>query len=314
MRRALAVLALTTLAACNGGAGSQPDDEPDAARGAAVIPQASPPAPAVSAAATSPLKVVAAGDIACGNCADGQTARLAASLNPKLVLALGDTQYETGAYRAYLSDYDASWGRLKSLTRPVVGNHEYTDGTASGYYKYFGARAGDPSRGYYSFNQGGWHFVALNSNCGAVPCGKDSRQVRWLKSDLAASTARCTIAYWHAPRFSSGLHRGTRTVQPFWRALVADRAELVLAGHDHDYERFAPLDASGQPSSSGVRSIVVGTGGRALYAFTGAATGSQVRNNRHFGVLELTLGSSSYSWRFVAVGGQILDKGSGTCR
>ena len=157
------------------------------------------------------------------------------------VLLLGDIQYEDGAYSKFLASYDPSWGRVKSITKPAPGNHEYQSGSAADYYRYFGAAAGDPAKGYYSYDLGGWHLVALNSNCSFVGgCGAGSPQEQWLRADLAAHPASCTLAYWHHPRFSSGAHGSDATYTAFWQALYDANAEVVLVGHDHDYERFAP--------------------------------------------------------------------------
>ena len=160
------------------------------------------------------------------------------------VLALGDTQYEDGAYEKFVASYDPSWGRVKSITKPAPGNHEYESPGATGYYRYFGRAAGDPRKGYYSFDVGRWHLIALNSNCSAVGgCGAGSPQEQWLRRDLAAHPAACTLAYWHHPRFSSGLHGSDSTYTAFWQALYDAGADVVLSGHDHDYERFARADA-----------------------------------------------------------------------
>jgi 3',5'-cyclic AMP phosphodiesterase CpdA len=217
---------------------------------------------------------------------------------------------------------------VKSLIRPVLGNHDYhsgplpgTDcdpaGQPSGYFRYFGAAAGPPNAGYYSFELGGWHFVALNSNCAAVGgCGAGSAQETWLRADLAAHPARCTLAFMHHPRFSSSYEQGKNThLDAIWRALYAARVELVLAGHDHVYERFAPQDPTGRADPNGIRQFVVGTGGFSHHPFFAVQPNSEVRNNTSFGVLRLTLRGAGYDWRFVAAaGGSFTDSGSGSCR
>ena len=180
---------------------------------------------------------------------------------------------------------------------------------------YFGAAAGDPTKGWYSFDLGTWHVVALNSNCNRIGgCGLTSPQALWLQADLAASDARCTLALMHFPRFSSGPHGGYTSVDKLWQLLRADEAEVALAGHDHLYERFARLDVLQQPDPLGIRSFVVGTGGKERYAVTTVQPGSEVRIDDRYGVLELTLSDGSYAWRFVPVGGgPALDAGAETC-
>jgi 3',5'-cyclic AMP phosphodiesterase CpdA len=244
------------------------------------------------------------------------TARLLAKLHPAVVLTLGDNQYENGTLAKFRRSYDPSWGKIKGRIRPAPGNHDYRAPGAAGYFAYFGARAGRRSRGYYSFNLGGWHLIALNSECTHVGgCGKGSRQERWLRADLAAHPARCTLAYWHKPRFSSGMHGNDATYTAFWRALYRAGAEVVLVGHDHDYERFALQTPQGRlDRARGIRQFVVGTGGKTHYGFRTIRANSQVRNSGTFGVLRLTLRTSGYDWRFVPEPGKrFTDTGHGTC-
>jgi hypothetical protein len=232
------------------------------------------------------------------------------------VLLLGDIQYENGARSKFDASYDRSWGRVKSITKPAPGNHEYQSGNADGYYQYFGPAAGDPAKGYYSYDLGGWHVVALNSNCSFVGgCGAGSPQELWLRSDLAAhSAAACTLAYWHHPRFSSGSHGSDSTYTAFWQALYDANADLVLVGHDHDYERFAPQTPSGALDlARGIRQIVAGSGGKELRTFPTVRPNSEVRDASSLGVLELTLGASAYEWRFRAAVGSFTDTGSASC-
>ncbi len=269
--------------------------------------------------------IAAAGDIACRpgaapgprSCQQEAAARHIDALDVDAVLPLGDTQYDSGTAAEFAS-YDSSWGRLRSRTRPVPGNHEYGTSGAAGYYGYFGALAGGASRGYYSYDLGDWHLVALNSNCAAVGgCGAGSSQERWLRADLAANASRCTLAYWHHPRFSSGSSHGSSTAtSAFWQALQDEHAELVLSGHDHTYERFAPQSADGRADiAQGLRSFVVGTGGKNLYSFGTIQPNSEVRSSSSFGVLLLTLRPDGYDWRFDPVaGGTFSDAGSGSCR
>nr|MBA2641719.1 metallophosphoesterase [Actinomycetota bacterium] len=274
-------------------------------------------------------KIAAAGDIACDpasgsynggqgtatECKQRATSDLLVAGDYAAVLTLGDNQYEDGAYDKYTASYGPSWGRVKSVTKPAPGNHEYQTSGAAGYFQYFGAAAGDPSRGYYSFDVGSWHLIALNSNCASVGgCGAGSAQEQWLRADLAASSATCTLAYWHHPRFSSGEHGSDSTYTAFWQALSDANADLVLVGHDHDYERFAPQSPSGGLDlTRGLRQFVVGTGGKNLRTFPTVRANSEARDVTSHGVLELTLGASGYSWRFVPAVGSFTDTGSASC-
>lgn len=272
--------------------------------------------------------VVAVGDIVCGTrtsstaaCEHPATASLVGTLDPTAVLLLGDNQYEDGTLADFDSFYHPTWGAHKAITWPSAGNHEYQTPGAAGYYDYFNGvgaqtgRAGDRSKGYYSFDLGGWHLIALNSNCAAVGgCGQGSPQEQWLRADLTANPRTCTLAYWHHPRFSSGVHGNASSMQAIWRALHDYRADLVLAGHDHDYERFAPQTANGTADPAGIRSFVVGTGGKDLRSFGTVAANSELRGNTAFGVLKLTLRASSYAWEFVPIPGDALtDVGSAAC-
>ncbi len=258
------------------------------------------------------IHIAAAGDVSCGgnsggaSCQQAQTANVIKAGGYAAVLALGDLQYERGGLAEFQNFYDASWGAFKSITHPAVGNHEYLTSKAAGYFTYFGARAGDPTKGYYSYDVGSWHLISLNSNCSPVGgCGVGSPQEKWLRADLAAHRNACTIAYWHHPRFSSGEHGDQSQTQPLWNALSAAHADVVLAGHDHIYERFAPID--------GIRSFVVGTGGRNLTSFKTPKPGSEIRS-RNFGVLDLELRDGSYTWRFLAAPGRaVLDSGTASC-
>jgi len=275
------------------------------------------------------LRIAAAGDIACDperssfaggrgvgmTCRQAATSDLLVGAGYRAVLALGDIQYEDASHAKFLSSYDRSWGRVKDVTRPVPGNHEYRTPGAAGYFEYFGEAAGDPTEGYYSFDLGTWHVVALNSNCAAVGgCHESSPQETWLRADLAATSARCTLAYWHHPRYSSGVHGSDRAYQAFWQALYDANADVVLVAHDHDYERFAPQDANGRRDiPRGILQFVVGTGGRSLRRFTHIEPNSETRDVSSFGVLELTLGAGAYAWRFRPAVGTFTDSGSAKC-
>jgi hypothetical protein len=261
--------------------------------------------------------VLAAGDIAsCTSTGDELTARLLAE-TPGLVLALGDNAYPTGSSHDYRRCYSDSWGPFKDRTRPTPGNHEYDTPGASGYFAYFGRRAGPPGRGYYSFDLGAWHIVSLDSNCWAVGgCGPGSPQDLWLQRDLQAHPTRCTLAYWHHPRWSSGtVHGSDPDVQQLWSDLYAAGAELVLSGHEHSFERFAPQDAAGRADrAGGIREFVVGTGGADLYPFGAPVANSQVRFDDTIGILRLNLSPTGYRWTFLpAAYGSSTDSGTGRC-
>jgi hypothetical protein len=258
--------------------------------------------------------LVAAGDIAsCDSDGDEATARLLDRVRGTIA-ALGDTVYENGTDAEFSRCYAPSWGRHRPRTRPAVGNHEYGVDGAAGYFRYFG-RVARPPRGYYSYDLGAWHVVVLNSNCRpAGGCAAGSPQERWLRADLAAHPAACTLAYAHHPRFSSGPHGSDETLVDLWRALYRAGVDVVLAGHDHHYERFRPLTPTGRPDRRhGIRQFVVGTGGRSLRPTLSPQPGSEVRSSRSYGVLVLRLRPERYSWRFLAVGGRVRDAGSATC-
>jgi acid phosphatase type 7 len=283
-----------------------------------------------------------AGDIACDPadtsfkgglgtatvCRQKYTSDIFVGSNVSAILPLGDDQYECGGLSAFQQSYDPSWGRSKAITHPVPGNREYetptggTDcdagGNASGYFGYFGPAAGDPSKGYYSYDIGTWHLIALNSstNCAKVGgCGAGSPQETWLRADLAAHPNACTLAYWHAPRFSSGSNGNNSLYQPFWQALYNANAEIVLNGHDHDYERFAPQTPTATADSQrGIREFVVGTGGKSLGNFFTIRANSEVRQNTTFGILKLTLHPNGYDWQFVSEAGKTFaDSGTTAC-
>ncbi len=269
--------------------------------------------------ASAPVRIVAAGDIVCdpdravpaGNtCRHEATAKLVKSLAPAAVLVLGDIQYEDGAAMDFARAYDPTWGDFRPKTYPVPGNHEYHQPGANDYFAYFGARAHGPN-GWYAFDLGEWRLYALNSECGKVNC---STELDWLASDLAANPRDCSLAYMHRPRFSSGEHGSDTTLSGFWRRLYAQRVDVVLAGHDHDYERFAKLRPDGTYSPAGIQSFVVGTGGKTLYKWGTLHPRSRFRYNSEFGVLQLKLGSGSYRWSFHTISGATPDQGTMSCR
>jgi hypothetical protein len=273
-------------------------------------------APSGPVIGTGDVVIAAAGDIAsCGSSGDEATAELLDSIAPTRVLTLGDHVYTDGTDAEFAACYEPTWGRHKAKTHPSPGNHDYNTPGATGYYNCFGAAAGDPTKGYYAFDLGAWRIYSLNSNCSAVPCAAGSAQEQWLRGDLAAHPRSCLGAFMHYPRFSSGsLHGSTSGVSGLWKALYDHGADLVLAGHDHVYERFTRLDPAGAIDlERGIRSFVVGTGGRGLYTFGTPVPGSEVRSMT-LGVLRLTLRNGGYDWEFVPVAGSsFTDSGSDTC-
>lgn len=258
--------------------------------------------------------VIAAGDIAsCDLDGDAATAALIERLDGT-VIALGDLAYPVGSDATYRDCYGPTWGAFLDRTHPVVGNHDLQADGGAAYHRYFGDRAGTPGEGWYSFDIGDWHVVVLNSNCELIACGPGSPQHDWLTADLAASDARCTLAAMHHPRFSSGPHGDYPPVAPLWEALDAADADLLLVGHDHLYERFAPQDGTGSATPDGLRQITAGTGGRSHYAVERAAANSEVVIVDTFGVLVLSLHAGSYDWSFMTVDGGEADSGSADCR
>ncbi|HTO88819.1 MAG TPA: metallophosphoesterase [Thermoanaerobaculia bacterium] len=276
-------------------------------------PQTTPTAAATPAA--DPV-LVGAGDIAsCDSDGDEKTAALLDRIEGT-VFTLGDNVYGRGTLAEFTNCYAPSWGRHRSRTRPAAGNHDYRTPGAAAYFTYFGAAAGDPAKGYYSYDLGAWHIVVLNSNCAEVGgCAKGSPQEKWLREDLLAHAVPCTAALWHHPRFSSADHGDDLEMADIWRTLYELDVDVTLSGHDHDYERFAPLDAEGRPDPRrGIRSFVVGTGGKSHYDFKRIHPTSEVRNNDTYGVLKLTLHPSSYDWEFVPVEGRTFrDSGTASC-
>jgi hypothetical protein len=301
--------------------------------------------PSHAARADDPL-IAAAGDIACAEaeaarvtlkqevhrCSEGLTADVMSRFRLTAVLPLGDLQYQCGKSADFASSYGQTWGRFKDISHPVVGNHEYGRicgrDDASAYFDYFGAAAGTADKGWYSYDLGSWHFIALNSECSygsgkekVGGCNIGSEQEQWLRSDLADHKNFCTLAYWHEPRFSSGEHGNAQQMADIWNELVAAHVDIVLSGHNHDYERFDPLGtaaadaAQPTPDRNGIREFVVGTGGKNHYGFPEPMMrGEVVRNGDAFGVLLLTLHDRSYDWRFVPVqGATFTDSGSGAC-
>jgi hypothetical protein len=261
--------------------------------------------------------LVGAGDVA--DCKDLSGAEATAKLLDQIsgtVMVVGDLAYPDGSKENFTC-YDKTWGRAKSRTRPAPGNHEFRSSGATPYFDYFGSAAGDPKTGYYSYELGAWHIIVLNSECQDVGgCESGSPQEKWLRADLAAHPAFCTLAYWHKPLFSSGsAHGNDLTVKPLWQALYDANADVVVGGHDHDYERFAPQTPDGAADPRrGIREFVVGTGGKNHRPFGNAKPNSELRDATAFGVLKLTLKAGAYDWQFIPEAGRsFTDSGSGAC-
>jgi len=265
--------------------------------------------------------VLAAGDIAeCDHQGDEATARILAQYPHATILTLGDNAYQHGTPADFRNCYAPSWGKFKDRTRPATGNHDEATKNAQGYWDFFGPRGGSYDKYYYSYDLGAWHLVVLNSDCWRVGgCDPTDPQIEWLAADFAAHRNLCTLAYWHRPPFTSGrygLPKDTNRVMPLWQTLYDEGVDVLLVGHDHDYERFVPMDATGQPDpSKGVREFVVGTGGGNLRPFGNAPLPTTAaRSFSTWGVLRLTLEPGEYAWRFLPVTpGAFADSGVGAC-
>jgi Calcineurin-like phosphoesterase len=259
--------------------------------------------------------LVGAGDIA--DCALDRGAATAALLDtiPGTVFTAGDNAYPHGTPEEYRDCYDPTWGRHRARTHPAAGNHDWETADLAGYRGYFGAAATPAGRSWYSYDLGAWHVIVLDSNCSSVGgCAPESEQGKWLASDLAASKARCTLAVWHHPRFSSGEHGNDASVAPFWRTLYDAGADIVVNGHDHDYERFAPQDPDARADDArGIREFVVGTGGAELRQFSAPRPNSVVRAAVAHGVVRFALHPSGFDWRFISTTGEFSESGTGAC-
>jgi hypothetical protein len=255
--------------------------------------------------------IAVAGDIAGDGSGDSATAALLDSINPTAVLTAGDNVYESGTAAQFSQYYEPTWGRHKAKTYPSPGNHDYQTSGASGYFGYFGARAGTAGQGYYSYNLGAWHLIALNSE---ISHGATSAQVTWLKNDLAAAGNRCVLAYWHKPRFTAGNYSDHTNYQPFWQALYDANADVVINGHDHNYQRYFPLSPSGaRDDARGLVEFVVGTGGRSHYGIR-ADSRRVTADGGTYGVLQMTLRATGYEWQFRPEAGRTYtDSGSASC-
>lgn len=268
-------------------------------------------------------RVAVVGDIACPpydpvtatSCQQAAVADRVAALRPDSLFIPGDVQYPKGEIENFRQSFAPTWGRFSKIWRPAPGNHEYATPGASGYYDFFGSAAGPGRRGYYSFDLGDWHVVSLNTNCKFVSCASRSAQGRWLKRDLARSRNKCVAAIAHHPLLSSGHHGNNKAVRPLFKQLRMARADLVFFGHDHHYERFAPVAETGRVDfRDGIRSFVVGTGGKSLYELEKILPQSRKAIADSFGVLDLRLSERGFIWRFVSVSGSVLDRGKARCR
>lgn len=250
--------------------------------------------------------------VACNNMFSAErTAKLLDGMEG-LVFTTGDNAYETGTIDEFEKCYGPTWGRYLARTRPSPGNHDYYTPGATGYYRYFGELAGPSGVGYYSYDHGAWKVLSLNSN---VPAGSGSAQFNWVAQELRVSPAKCTLAYWHHPVFSSGYEGNMPNMRSIFQLLYDNYVDVVLVGHSHNYERFAPQDPNGQPSPGrGVREFVIGSGGNGLTAFVSTKPNSEVFNNNSLGILKLTLAPTNYSWEFIPVAGHTFrDSGSDVC-
>ena len=276
------------------------------------------PVTAMATDVTGPT-VVAVGDIACEpggrvtrtKCQQESTAALATGYDPRYVLGLGDLQYEKGSHRDFLHSYHEAWGALRPITKPVPGNHEYRTDGARGYYRYFAEQETGAS-GYYAFDIDDWRIYALNSNCAEINC---ARELRWMNRNMAKNPRLCTAIMMHHPRYSSGSEHGnTPETRPFWRVAYRHHADVALAGHDHDYERFRRMDSRGHAALDGLFSFVSGAGGKTLYPFGRVVDGSLTRDNHAPGVLALTLGKTEFAFEYQTIDGRVIDSGVRNCR
>lgn len=270
----------------------------------------------ITSAAQATEVLVGAGDIAeCDSLDDEATAALLDDI-PGTVFTLGDNTYETGSHAEFNDCYDLSWGRHKARTKPAIGNHEYLNAGAAGYWNYFGEVAGPVGKGYYAYDLGSWRIYVLNSMCQLTAiggCGPNSPMVNWLRENLAANPTQCALAYFHHSLFSSGKHGGYPKMRSTWDALYNAGVDVIVSAHDHGYERFAPQTPDGELNyADGIRLFIVGTGGAQLAPFATIAPNSRVRQATSKGVLKLTLTNRSYQWQFVPLGA-FTDSGTALC-
>ena len=261
------------------------------------------------------IRIAMAGDVQCApgeaetetTCQSARTAELIKTIAPANVLGLGDLQYESGSAEDFDAAFDGTWGQFRPILKPVPGNHEYVTQGAAGYASYFS----DAAPEYYAWDVAGWRFYMLDSECDQIDCAAEAD---WLDADLTAHQTACSAIAMHYPRFSSGPHHSQRMVEPLWQVAYAHQVDVALAGHDHDYERFAPLAPDGAADdANGIREFVVGTGGKSLYPQHGTVRGSEFFESKDFGVLVLDLDTSGFAWSFLDTGGKSLDSGSAQC-
>ncbi len=333
-RGLVAAVALLLVAACSRGAqeptgSGSPQSSPasstaPSSTGTGTEPGSSPSAGSGSGStagstfgAMRGVRVVAAGDIVCApgedvtstTCRDADTAKLAEQFGPRYVLPLGDLQYDDGRLADFTAAYAKTWGKLAAISRPVPGNHDYHESGASGYLAYFKRQTG--GRNYYAIDIGSWRYYALDSNCDETDCDAEAA---WLDKDMAANPRTCTVIAMHHPRYSSSSEHGDQPeVRPLWEAAIRHHADLALAGHDHDYERFKAMDADGHVTPTGLVSFVVGTGGKSLYDEGQPDEGSVLFYNDRAGVLDLKLGPKGFGWQFRNVDGKTIDEGVQAC-
>jgi hypothetical protein len=266
--------------------------------------------------------IAAVGDIACpasdrvtaSTCQQQAVADAIVDANPESVWLLGDIQYLKGELPQFRNSFAKAFAPLRKRWRPTPGNHEYYTSDASGYYEFFGKSAGPNRRGFYSFDIGSWHVVSLNANCTIIDCTKNSFQARWLRNDLKKHPSKCTAAFWHQPLYSSGVEHGNDPlVRPLWQILQDRRADLVLNGHDHDFEVFSRQDAHGKRDPNGMIEIVSGVGGKSLYDFAKVQPNSRARIDNTFGFLRLKLKQKSFDWSYVTKDSEVSARGSARC-
>ena len=301
-RATLAAAALTDLvsAGCSGGSSTGPGPGPTP-----------PPNPDPTPPPSGPAVLVGAADVGwCGSTAPEATAKLLDGISGTVFLA-GDVAYPDGTVQNYQDCYERNWGRHKARTRPVPGNHDYHTAGAAPYFSYFGANAGPAGLGYYSYDLGSWHIVALNS---MLPVDAGSAQVFWLRQDLEANNQNCTLAYWHQPLVASGTNGSSPGMRELWQVLYEHNADVVLNGHDHRYERYAPMNPNGGfDLARGIVEFVVGTGGAPLYPLRVPQPNLQ-KESSTYGVLKLTLTSGNYAWEFIPIAGETWrDSGTAAC-
>jgi len=265
---------------------------------------------------STPVYFSGAGDVSiCGQTGDDQTAAILMNqVGHGLFFVAGDSSNENGNMYEYQNCFSPSWGNLLPNLRVVPGNHDYYSNPVENYWIYFDGVAGEPGKGWYSFEHGDWHIVMLNSNCGYVGCGPSSEQIAWLKQDLENTSSDCSLAIWHHPRFNSGIAGNADWLYTFWDVLYEQGVDVIVNGHDHHYERMAKINPKGEIDPNlGIRSFVVGTGGASFYAIDQVQPFSEIRITNQFGIIQFTLNPASYTWQFINVNGEIMDQGEDTC-